>query len=305
MKTLVTGGAGFIGSNLVDLLIQNDHDVIIIDNLLTGKEANLNGNAKFYNADVRNKLDLDKIFKKENPEIIFHLAAQVDVQKAIKDPYFDAQINILGSLNVLELAKKYNIKKIIYSNSGGAGSGEPQYLPIDEDHPIKPMSHYGVGKHTAEHYLDVYRELYGLTYTSLRYANIYGPRQDPYGEGGVVAIFSNKLLHNEQPKIFGDGNQTRDFMYVGDVAKVNLLCIDSADNKILNVGTGVEITINDLFNKVKKITKSNLDPIYLDKRPGDIYRSVFNIDKLKRELNYEPRTSLEDGLIKTIEYFNQ
>jgi len=305
MKILVTGGAGFIGSHIVDLLIQNNHDVIVVDSLLTGKDSNINPESKFYNADIRNKLDLDKIFIKENPEIVFHAAAQVDVQKATKDPYFDAQVNILGSLNVLELSKKYNVRKIIYSNSGGAGSGEPQYLPIDENHPIKPMSHYGASKHTVEHYLDIYRELYGLKYTSLRYANIYGPRQDPYGEGGVVAIFSNKLLHNEQPKIFGDGNQTRDFMYVEDVAEANLLCIDKADNNILNVGTGKETTINELFLKIKEITNSILEPIYTDRRLGDIYRSVFNIEKLKKELDYEPKTSLEEGLRKTIEYFKK
>lgn len=303
MKILVTGGAGFIGSNITDLLIENYHDVIVVDNLLTGKEANINGNSRFYNIDIRNKSNLEEIFSKEKPEIIFHTAAQVDVQKSIKDPYLDVQINILGSLNVLELARKNNVRKIIYSNSGGAGSGEPKYLPIDEGHPIKPMSHYGASKHTVEHYLEIYKELYGLRYTSLRYANVYGPRQDPYGEGGVVAIFSNKLLSNERPKIFGDGNQTRDFIYVEDVAEANLLCMDKADNEILNLGIGKEITINKLFFKIREIIGSNLNPIYVEKRPGDIYRSVFNINKLRLELDWEPQTSLEEGLTKTIECF--
>jgi len=303
MKCLVTGGAGFIGSHIVDLLIEKNNEVVVVDNLLTGNKRNLNPKAVFYEVDICDKEELNKIFLEEKPEIIFHVAAQVDVTKSMKIPALDAEINIIGSLNILELCRKYNIKKIIYSNSGGAGSGEPQYFPIDENHPIEPMSHYGVSKHTVEHYLEVYKHLYSLKYVSLRYANIYGPRQDPYGEGGVVAVFINKLLNNEQPEIFGDGNQTRDFMYVGDIAEVNLLCINKADNKILNVGIGNEININELFLILKKIINSDLDPIHTEKRKGEIYRSVFNIDKLKKELSWEPKISLNEGLRKTIDYF--
>jgi len=305
MKCLVTGGAGFIGSHIVDLLIENNHEVVVVDNLLTGNKKNLNSKAIFYEVDICDKEELDKIFLKENLEIVFHVAAQVDVTKSIKNPLFDAKINILGSLNILELCRVYRVKKIIYSNSGGAGSGEPQYIPIDENHPIKPISHYGISKHIFEHYLEVYRYLYGLKYVSLRYANIYGPRQDPYGEGGVVAIFANKILNDKQPKIFGDGNQTRDFMYVRDVAKVNLLCINKLDNKILNVGTGVEVTVNELFLILKKIINSDLEPIHTEKREGDIYRSVFNINKLKEELLWEPKINLNEGLRKTVEYFRK
>ena len=303
MKALVTGGAGFIGSSVVDLLIENKHTVIVVDNLLTGKKKNLNNRAKFYEVDICDRDKLHKIFLREKPQIVFHLAAQVDVTKSISQPCLDAEVNIIGSLNVLEAGKRCGIKKIIYSNSGGAGSGEPQYLPIDEKHPIEPMAHYGVSKHTVEHYLKIYSDMHGIRFTSLRYANIYGPRQDPYGEGGVVAIFSNKLLNNIRPVIFGDGKQTRDFMYVGDVARINLLCIEKADGQILNVGTGLETKVNDLFKIIKEITRSGLEPIYAKDRKGEIRRSVLGIGSLKKVLSWKPQTSLREGLEKTVEYF--
>jgi len=305
MKALVTGGAGFIGSNIVDLLIKNKYDVAVADNLSTGKKDNLNPKAKFYNLDICDRDKLNEVFLKQRPEIIFHLAAQVDVVKSISQPYLDAQINIIGSLNVLEAARGCGVKKIIYSNSGGAGSGEPRYLPIDEAHPIDPMAHYGVSKHTVEHYLKINMDLYGIKFTSLRYANIYGPRQDPYGEGGVVAIFYNKLLNNQRPKIYGDGEQTRDFMYVKDVARVNLLCMDSADDRILNVGTAQETSVNKLFSMIKKITGSSLEPVYAEERKGEIKRSVFDIGLIKKTLSWSPAVSLEEGLKETVDYFRR
>ena len=303
MKCLVTGGAGFIGSHVVDLLVQKGHDVSVIDNLSTGNQDNLNLDSRFFEADIRDVEKLESIFSSERPEIVFHLAAQVDVGKSMKIPIEDAEINILGSLNVLEACKKYGVKKVIYSNSGGAGSGEPQYFPVDEEHPISPMSHYGVSKHVVEHYLEVYHHLHGLKFTSLRYANIYGPRQDPFGEGGVVAIFSRKILDGKSPVIFGNGNQTRDFMYVGDVAKINLLCVEGADNLILNVGTGKEISINSLFSKLKEIEDSKIPVIYGSAREGDIYRSVLGIDLLQKEFPSFQFEDLSQGLMKTMEWF--
>jgi len=303
MKCLVTGGAGFIGSHVVDLLIQEGHDVSVVDNLSTGSENNLNSSSRLFETDIRDVKRLESIFYSERPDVVFHLAAQVDVGKSMRIPIEDAEINILGSLNVLEACRKSGVKKVIYSNSGGAGSGEPQYFPVDEDHPISPMSHYGVSKHTVEHYLEVYRDLHGLKFTSLRYANIYGPRQDPFGEGGVVAIFSRKLLDEESPVIFGDGNQTRDFMYVGDVAKVNLLCMEGADNLILNVGTGSEISVNDLFFKLRGIEDSEIPVIYGSAREGDIYRSVLGISLLQKEFPGFQFEDLSQGLMKTMEWF--
>lgn len=303
MKCLITGGAGFIGSHLADLLIEKNHEIIVIDNLSKGKKDYVNSSSKFFEIDICDKESLKKVFFEEKPEIVFHLAAQASVIVSTEDPSFDAKVNILGSLNILELCREFGVKKIIYSNSGGAGSGEPQYIPIDENHPIEPMCHYGISKHTVEHYLNIYHKLYGINYVSLRYANIYGPRQDPYGEGGVIAIFTNKLLNNEKPTIYGDGNQTRDFMYVGDVAEINLLCMNNVNNKILNVGTEIETSVNDIFFGLKEIMDSNLDPVYADKRKGEIERSVLNITKLKQEFSWEPKVMLKEGLRKTVDSF--
>jgi len=302
MKALVTGGAGFIGSHLVDLLLNNKTDVIVVDNISTGKLENLSSKAKFHKIDICDENMLNSIFSAECPDIVFHLAAQVDVIRSISEPQLDAEVNIIGSLNLLEMCRKHKVKKIIYSNSGGAGSGEPQYFPIDENHPIEPMSHYGVSKHTVEHYLKIYKDLYGIEFTSLRYANIYGPRQDPFGEGGVVAIFSNKLLNHERPNIFGDGKQTRDFMFVKDIAMINLLCIDKADGQILNIGTGTETSVNDLFFMIRNIVDVDLEPVYCKERKGEIRKSVFDVRKM-RELLLNTTVDLKEGLKETIEFF--
>ena len=212
MEVLVTGGAGFIGSNIVDGLIEADHQVIVVDNLSTGKKENLNEQAEFYNLDLEDQ-ELKEIFRENEISHVIHHAAQIDVQHSIKDPLFDAQNNILSTINLLECCRAYNVKKIIYASSA-AVYGEPDYLPVDEDHPIKAMSPYGISKHTPEHYIKMYSELYNLKYTIFRYANVYGPRQDPKGEGGVVSIFVDKMLAEERPVIFGDGQQTRDFVLI-------------------------------------------------------------------------------------------
>jgi UDP-glucose 4-epimerase len=302
VKVIVTGGAGFIGSHIVDRLVARGDSVIVIDDLSHGKRKNVNPKAKFFQISVADP-KIEEIFKNEKPDYVVHQAAHADVTTSVKNPVFDANVNIIGSLNLLENCRKYCVKKIVYANSGGAGSGEPQYLPVDEEHPIMPLCPYGISKHTVEHYLNVYSMLYGLRYTSLRYANVYGPRQDPFGEGGVVAIFSHKLLHNEAPRIFGDGEQTRDFVYVEDVADANILTLENGDGKCLNVATATEISVNRLFEIMKEICRSSANALYVGARKGEIIRSVLSNDKIRKELGWQPKTGLKEGLAKTAEFF--
>lgn len=300
MKVLVTGGCGFIGSNTVDSLIQNGHDVVVIDNLSTGYKENLNKNAKFYLEDINNK-NIDKIFEIEKPEVIYHFAAQIDIQLSVKDPILDAKNNILGTINVLDSMKNHNVRKIIYSSSA-AVYGVPNYLPIDEKHSTEPISFYGISKLTPELYIKNYSNLYNFKYSILRYANAYGIRQDAKGEGGVIAIFINKLLNNESPRIFGDGTQTRDFIFIKDIVNANLSVLDSSDNTILNVSNNISIDINKLFREIKDILNSNVDVIYEDKRAGDIKDSVLD-NTLIKNIGFEPKYNLRRGLEETIEYY--
>jgi UDP-glucose 4-epimerase len=306
MKILVTGGAGFIGSHIVDKLVKRGDYVIVIDDLSTGKQENLNPKAKFYKLDILES-KVEEVFRNEKPEFVIHQAAQVDVTRSVNEPVFDAEINIIGGLKLLEYCRKYGVKKIVYGNSGGAGSGEPQYLPVDEKHPIAPLCPYGVSKHTLEHYLEVYSKIHGLKYVSLRYANVYGPRQDPFGEGGVVAIFSHKLLNGEVPSIFGNGKQTRDFVFVEDVADANIMALSNGkwDNDYFNVSTAKEISVNELFKLVKGITKSRIDAKHVEPRKGEIVRSVLSNAKIIKKLGWKPRTKLEDGLKKTVDFFRK
>lgn len=304
MKILITGGAGFIGSHVADKFIELGHDVVIVDNLSSGRKENINNKARFYNTDILDIEKLGSIFEKEKPDIVNHHAAQAFVSKSVSEPQFDARINIIGTLNLLELSKKYNVKRFVYINSGGAGYGEPSYLPMKEEHSINPLSPYGISKHTAEHYLVLYRHLYNLPYASLRYANVYGPRQDPYGEGGVIAIFTNKLLKGESPAIFGDGTQTRDYVYVKDIVNANVFAVEKkeAENQSFNVGTGKNIPTQEIFDKLNSLTKANLKPIYTEERKGDLKASSLDSSKLQKlgwKINYE----LDKGLKETIDYF--
>lgn len=301
MKVLVTGGAGFIGSHIVDELIIHGHEVVIIDNMLHGKFENINKKAKFYNIDIRDE-KINDIFELEKFEVIYHLAAQISVSNSVDDPINDASINIIGTLNLLECCRKHRIKKIVYPASA-AIFGEPLYLPIDEKHPLNMQCGYGVTKHTIEHYLDVYNKLYGIKYTVLRYSNVYGPRQDSTGEGGVVAIFSEKFLKKESPTIFGDGEQTRDFVYVKDVVKANLVALDSLDNDIFNISSNIEVSVNSLFNIFNTLTQNNLKPIYTKERSGDIRNSYMTYDKIASVSIWRPEYSLEKGLEKTLDFY--
>lgn len=302
-KILVTGGAGFIGSHIVDKLIENGDKVVVVDNLSTGNIENVNSKAIFYKIDITNK-DLYKVFEKEKPEYVIHQAAQIDIQKSIKNPVYDAEVNILGTVNILECCRKYNVKKIIYASSA-AVYGNPEYIGIDEKHRVNPISYYGISKHTPEHYFEVYRQLYGLRYTILRYANVYGIRQDPKGEGGVVSIFLDMMLRGMQPVIYGDGEQTRDFIYVSDIARANILALKNGDNDIFNIGTGVKTSINQLFKLMNKLIGNNLKPKYGQAREGDILHSYFDNSKAKSMLNWEPKFTLEEGLRETIEYYKE
>ncbi len=302
MKILITGGAGFIGSNIVDLLIREGHSVIVIDNLSRGKKENIDSNAKLYVFDILDLDKLNRIFFIEKPEVVIHNAAQIDVQTSIKKPNVDLDVNVKGTINVLECCKNSVVKKIIYPSSA-AVYGNPIYLPVDEKHPVDPISFYGISKHTPEHYIRTYNKLYGIKYTIFRYSNVYGIKQDPKGEGGVVSIYIDKFLNNKPPIIYGNGNQTRDFIYVKDIAKANLLALSNGDNKILNISTQTPVTVNELFEVMKKIFNSCLNSIHEGERIGDIKDSYLNNNESKKCLNWSIDYSLEKGLRETCEYY--
>lgn len=302
MKVLVTGGAGFIGSHVVDTFIGAGHDVSIVDDLSTGRATNLNPNAHFYQIDIRSQ-DLVKIFEREQPEIVSHHAAQMDVRKSVTDPIFDADINVRGSLNILECARRYGTRKIIYASTGGAVFGEPEYLPCDEGHPINPVCQYGVSKHTVEHYLYLYKRLYNLDYTVLRYPNVFGPRQNPQGEAGVVAIFIGKMLTGTQVVINGGGEQERDFVYVTDCAQANLLAAHQGGGQVYNIGLQCGVSVKEIFSRLKDITGYSLEPVFGPAKAGETFKIYLDSRLIQKELGWHAQVSLDDGLARTIEYF--
>jgi UDP-glucose 4-epimerase len=304
MKVLVTGGAGFIGSHLVDRLVQEGHEVVIVDNLSTGKRRNLNRAARFYKLDIQS-WRLERVFRNERPNIVMHLAAQMDVRKSVEDPIFDAQVNVLGMLNVLQQAIKHGVRKVVFSSSGGAIYGEQEIYPVPESHVTRPLSPYGISKLCGEQYLSYYQRVSGLQIVSLRYANVYGPRQDPDGEAGVVAIFIQKLLNNEQAIVNGNGRQTRDFIYVEDVVEANLAVMGQETQGTYNVGTGEETSINDLLRILIAHTNSTCKEIHGPAKIGEQVRSVIDSNKLRQELSWEPRTELSEGLKRTVDYFRE
>ncbi len=303
MKVLITGGAGFIGSNIVDALIERHNEVIVVDDLSNGKLENVNKKAKFYKFDIRDKKLID-IFSIEKPDIVIHNAAQLSVRISVENPLLDAEINVIGGLNVFDCSAKSNVKKVIFASSGGTVYGEQLYFPADENHPTNPISPYGVAKLTSEKYLNYYFREYGLKYTALRYANIYGPRQDPLGEAGVVAIFSNKILKGQDPIINGDGNQTRDYVYVGDAVEANLLAMESDFIGCVNIATSIETTVNELFYALKEASgNKNIKEVHGPAKPGEQYRSVLTYNLAKEVLGWQPKTPINEGLIKTFEWF--
>lgn len=302
MKILVTGGAGFIASHVTDAYIEQGHEVVIVDNLSTGKKENINPKAQFIEMDIQDE-KIFELFAHKKFDAVNHHAAQMDIRLSVKDPTFDARNNILGTINLLEAAVKNGVKKFIFISSGGAIYGEQDYFPADEKHPTLPLSPYGIAKLTGEKYLYYYYKTYQLDFVSLRYGNIYGPRQNPHGEAGVIAIFASKLFSNEQPVINGDGKQTRDYVYVSDVVAANLKALHLEGSDCFNIGTGIESDVNELFNKLNHLIKSQAKEIHGPAKPGEQQRSVLNNGKAQKLLGWQPQVSLDDGLGKTVEFF--
>ena len=294
MRAVVTGGAGFIGSHVVDALLARGDEVHVVDDLSTGKRENVPDGAHVHEADIRR--DVARVFDEVAPEVCFHLAAQADVRVSVERPDHDADVNVIGTLHVLEAARRHGTK-IVFSSTGGAIYGECDG-PAREDHPRLPLAPYGVSKLAGEEYLAAFNRLYGSAHVSLRYGNVYGPRQDPKGEAGVVAIFMNRLRDGETPRIFGDGKQTRDYVYVGDVVVATLAAVDHAGG-VLNVGTGVETSVLDLYERVRRVTGIAREPEFADPRSGELQRSVLDPTLARRELGWQATRSLDEGLAET------
>ncbi len=298
VKVLVTGGTGFIGSHITDLLIEEGHQVIVVDNLSQSDLTYLNSKALFFKLDITDP-KLFEVLASEQPEVIIHQAAQVNVHHSVKNPLHDGQVNILGTLNLLHGAVRWGVKKIIYASTC-AVYGEPQTDPISEDHPVNPLSGYGLSKWTGECYIRLYHQLHGLKYTILRYANVYGPRQGGLGEGGVISIFKKKLQECSPAVIYGDGSQTRDFVYVKDVARANVLALARGDQETINIGTSQAVSISALYHLMEQLVQVNLPPHYEEARPGDIRHSRLANRKAKEVLNWQPQYSLTAGLEETL-----
>ncbi|MBO8161261.1 MAG: SDR family oxidoreductase [Thermosipho sp. (in: Bacteria)] len=306
MKVLVTGGAGFIGSHLVDRLIDLGYEVVVVDNLSKGKKENVNENATLIVADIGDEESIEKLFKEYKFSYVFHLAAQASVSVSVKDPVEDANVNIIGSLVLIKNALKFGVEKFIFSSTGGAIYGdEVEIYPTPETVFPNPISPYGIAKFSVENYLKFSKKEFGLNYVVLRYANVYGPRQDPYGEAGVVAIFTSRMLKGEEVIINGDGEYVRDYVYVGDVVDANIRAMKKGDGLEINIGTSQGTTVNQLFSYLKKITNYNKEPVYGPPRKGDIRKSLLCYTRAKEELRWEPRVNLEKGLRLTVEWFKR
>ncbi len=304
MRILVTGGAGFIASHVSDRLLDLGHQVAIVDNLVTGERENLPGGAAFYETDICDQ-DLHDVFRVERPEAIVHHAAHIDVTRSVREPAYDASINILGSLNLLECCREHGVRKVIYAGTGGALFGEPSYLPVDEDHPIDPISPYGVSKHTVEHYLFAYHANHGLDYVVLRYPNVYGPRQDPHGEAGVVAIFALQMLTGRQPVIFGDGTKTRDYCYVADMVEANIIALNSPGCGVYNLGRGIEVSDLQVFETVRAAVGSDTDPAFAAVRPGEVEHIALDASKAERELGWRWKVGLKEGVAEAVSFYRR
>ena len=304
MNILVTGGAGFIGSQIADAYIKAGHNVIIADNMSTGVKEFINPKAKFYELDIRGE-KISEVFENHKIDVINHHAAQIDLRKSVEDPKYDVDVNVNGSINLLQNAIKYGVKKFIFASTGGAIYGEHDYFPADEKHPTRPYAPYGINKNTIEKYLFYYNHVYGLDYVVFRYANVYGPRQNPLGECGVVAIFTDKMLKGTLPLINGDGKQTRDYVYVGDVVKANVLALNAKGPVTYNIGTSVETDVNYIFDKVNEYAGTGYKENHGPPKKGEQRRSVLSYEKIKKELGWEPDVDMAKGLELTIDYFKK
>jgi UDP-glucose 4-epimerase len=306
MRILVTGGAGFIGSHTADALVaRGGCEVAVLDDLSSGKREQVNPRARFHQADLRDAAAVRRVIEQERPEVIVHLAAQMDVRRSVADPAFDAQVNLVGFLNLIEAGRQHGLRRVILASTGGAIYGEQECFPCGEEHPLRPVSPYGVAKLATEKYLFFYRAQYGIDYVALRYANVYGPRQDPHGEAGVVAIFCGRILEGRPAAIFGDGEQTRDYIFVGDVVRANLAALDAAVSGAFNVGTGIETSVNQLYGALAAIAGVSRAPEYAPARPGEQRRSVISAARAAKELGWRPAVSLRDGLAQTLQFFQQ
>lgn len=295
-RVLVTGGAGFIGSHLAEALAARGYRVGVADNLSTGRAENLSPGVELFRIDIRDAPAVDRLWGEFRPGVVFHLAAQTSVRRSTGDPAEDAATNVLGSINVFEACVRHGVDKVVYASSGGAVYGEPGELPVREDHPVRPLSPYGLSKFVAEQYLRLYGECYGLRYSILRYPNVYGPRQDPYGEAGVVAIFSRTLLDGGRPVIFGDGLQTRDYVYVDDVVDATLRCLDRGDGGVYNLGWGREVSVLELLDCLQQVLGTRQRPRHDPPRPGEVRRICLDASRAREELGWVPATPLAEGL---------
>jgi UDP-glucose 4-epimerase len=302
MKLLVTGGAGFIGSHVADAAIAKGCDVHIMDDMSGGREENIPTEATVHKLDIRST-EAAALIKQERFDVLCHHAAQMDVRKSVADPAFDAGINVLGFLNLMEAGRQSGLKKVTFASTGGAIYGEPDYAPQDENHALRPLSPYGITKRVTEHYLYFYQQTYGIEHVALRYANVYGPRQNPHGEAGVVAIFSERLLKGEPVFINGPGKQTRDYVFVGDVVRANMAALDFEGSDIFNVGTGVETDVNTLFHHIRDLAGSSAEEAHAPAKAGEQMRSVLSYAKAEKTLGWTPQTDLRAGLAETVAWF--
>lgn len=300
MKILVTGGAGFIGSHLVRAFLDNGYEVAVVDNLSTGTRDRLDTRAQFYETDIRSK-ELVDVFRAEQPQFVCHQAACANVRESMEKPLHYADVNVVGSLNVLECCRQFGIKKILYASTGGAVYGEPIALPVPEEHPVNPLDPYGASKHHVEHYLYLYEKNFGLDYAALRYPNVYGPGQDTQGEAGVVAIFAGQMLGNQDPIINGSGEQERDFVFVSDVVRANLLSLTRATG-IFNIGSGKGTSVNRVFQCLAEVTGFKRPPQYGPAKPGEVFRIYLDSTRAEETLGWKARISLQEGLSKTVQY---
>jgi UDP-glucose 4-epimerase len=302
MRILVTGGCGFIGSHIVDAYIARGHEVVVVDNLSTGNIDNLNTKAIFYEEDINR--DIEGIFRKGKFDLVNHHAAQINVRTSVDDPIYDARVNVLGTLNLLHFASKYDVKRFIFASSGGAVYGEPEKYPIKEDEKLNPLSPYGASKIAAEKYIITFANLYRIHHIILRYSNVYGPRQIIKSEAGVISIFIDRILRNDPCLVYGDGRQVRDYVYVGDVVEANILAL-SCDSNIFNIGTGVETSVNDLVKIFSSILEKDVAHEHVEPRPGEVLRNVVDCSRANAEINWQPKVELRDGILKTFEYFKK
>jgi UDP-glucose 4-epimerase len=302
MKILITGGAGFIGSHVADAFIAAGHQVAIVDDLSTGRREHVHDEARFYQLDVQDSA-VGGVFQREQPEVLCHHAAQMDVRRSVTDPIFDARVNLLGLLNLMELGRQHGLRRVLFASTGGAIYGEQDIFPAPEEHRTEPLSPYGVAKLASERYLYFYEQAYGIRYVALRYANVYGPRQNPHGEAGVVAIFAEKLLRGETPVINGDGLQTRDYVYVGDIARANVAALEADFTGAVNLGTGVETDVNTLFHMICRECGVSVPERHGPAKPGEQRRSSIANRLASRVLGWQPRYTLEAGMRETAAYF--